>query len=114
LMKPDVQKRGGTGGGGGGGRGCSCDAMTTPSWPSFGGPHAQAYANGSRCAEGSRRRNVSYTESVSTPKAFLVGWPGRPYADGLDFCPLAQRMSRPSARCAIPVVKKKLGHADFV
>jgi hypothetical protein len=40
-------------------RGCrrrSCGAVMTPSRPSFGGPHAHAYT------EGSRRRSVSYAD----------------------------------------------------
>jgi hypothetical protein len=72
-------------------------AMTAPSWPSIGGAHAQAYADGLECAEGRRWPTVSYDENVATPTVFLVGWPGRPIGR-------RSRMSRPSAPCAILIV----------
>jgi hypothetical protein len=53
-------------------------AVTAPSRPNFGGPHVRAYADGTRCAEGSRRRSISYAKGVATPTVLLAGWPGHP------------------------------------
>jgi hypothetical protein len=80
----------------------SCDAVTEPLRPKFGGPHARAYVDDPRCTEGSCWRSVSYTENVAISTVFLAGWSGRPYADGPTFS--RRHMSRLSAPSDIPLV----------